>query len=120
MPRKGACATLRRRRRVCTTTCSVFSAVSQFWRGRLDVSRGWRWCRRNKAVAGLLGTVTALLLVLSIGGPIAGIKQARLIRQAQAELSAKNINQLYQDWYSGNVERVGEELKRHYATADNR
>jgi WD40 repeat protein/tRNA A-37 threonylcarbamoyl transferase component Bud32 len=80
--------------------------------------RTWRWCRRKKALASLLGTVTALLLVLSIGGPVAGIKQARLTRQAHDELSAKNINQLYQDWYSGNVERVGEELKRHYDIAD--
>jgi WD40 repeat protein len=76
------------------------------------------WCRRNKSVASLLAALAALLLVLAIGGPLAAIKQARLTRLAQEELNAKNINQLYQDWYSGNVERVGAELKRHYETAD--
>jgi serine/threonine protein kinase/WD40 repeat protein len=76
------------------------------------------WCRRNKTVASLLAAVAALLLVLSIGGPLAAIKQAQLTRQANEELSAKNINQLYQDWYSGNVERVGAELERHDETAD--
>jgi WD40 repeat protein len=57
-------------------------------------------------------------LVLAIGGPLAAVKQAQLAGQAQDELNAKNINQLYHDWYSGNVQRVGEELKRHYATAE--
>jgi serine/threonine protein kinase/WD40 repeat protein len=76
------------------------------------------WCRRNKTVASLLAAVGALLLVLSIGGPLAAIKQTQLARQAHEELNAKNINQLYQDWYSGNVERVGAELKRHDETAD--
>jgi serine/threonine protein kinase/WD40 repeat protein len=83
---------------------------------KLEYARSW--CRRNKMVATLLGAVTALLLVLAIGGPLAAVKQARLARQAQEELNAKNINQLYQDWFSGNVERVKEELKRHYATVD--
>jgi WD40 repeat protein len=82
--------------------------------------RARRWCRRNKMVASLLGAVSALLLVLAIGGPLAAVKQAQLARQAQDELNAKNINQLYQDWYAGNVERVGAELKRHYETADAR
>jgi WD40 repeat protein len=97
------------------------------------------WCRRNKSVASLLAAVGVLLLVLSIGGPLTAIKQARLVheqaqlvheqaqlvqlqaqqvRLTQNELNAKNINQLYQDWYSGNVERVGAELIRHYETAD--
>jgi serine/threonine protein kinase/WD40 repeat protein len=83
------------------------------------------WCRRNKAVASLLTAVGVLLVVLSVGGPLTAIKQARLVheqaqqvRLTQNELNAKNINQLYQDWYSGNVERVGAELDRHRATAD--
>ena len=76
------------------------------------------WCRRNKTMAGLLGTVIALLLVLSIGGPMSAVRQTRLAQQAHAELNAKNINQLYQDWYAGNVERVGAELKLHAETAD--
>jgi serine/threonine protein kinase/WD40 repeat protein len=76
------------------------------------------WCRRNKAVASLLAAVAALLLVLSIGGPFAALKQSRLASQAQVELNAKTINQLYQDWYTGNVERVSEELKQHFATVD--
>lgn len=80
--------------------------------------RAVRWCRRNKMLASLLGAMAALLLVLAIGGPLVAVKQAQLARQAQDELNAKNINQLYQDWYSGNVERVGTELKRHSATAE--
>jgi serine/threonine protein kinase len=83
---------------------------------RLAYARSW--CRRNKSVASLLASVAVLLLVLAIGGPLTAIKQARLVRQAQVELNAKNINQLYQDWYSGNVERVSTELKRHYEMAD--
>ena len=78
------------------------------------------WSRRNKTVATLLGTVIVLLLMLSIGGLLTAIQQTRLTRQMQEELNAKNISQLYQDWYSGNVERVGAELKRHYETADTR
>ena len=76
------------------------------------------WCRRNKAVASLLATVIALLLILSIGGPLTAIKQSQLVRQVQEELDAKNLNQLYQGWYSGSAEHVSVELMRHFETAD--
>lgn len=76
------------------------------------------WCRRNKLVASLLTAVATLLLAFAVGGPLAAVNQARLKWQAQEELSAKNINQLYQDWYSGNAQRVADELTRHAATAD--
>src|SRR5262245_34164007 len=58
----------RRWRRIC----GVSGRASRSWRGRWGagvaravgrVERGWRWCRRNPAVAGLLGAVAAALLL---------------------------------------------------------
>lgn len=49
------------------------------------VQRGWRWCRRNPAVASLAGTIAALLVLLAVVGPIVAVKQAWLRGQADVE-----------------------------------
>ena len=62
------------------------------------VERAWRWCRRNRSVAILAGTIFALLLGISIGAPIMALRQDALRAKAQlaeqeakqAESSAKN------------------------------
>ncbi len=51
--------------------------------------RGWRWCKRNRAVSFLSGSVAVLLLVAAIGGSVLSIRErsARTTadRNAQAE-----------------------------------
>ena len=49
------------------------------------VERSWRWCRRNRAIAALMGSVAALLLVLAVGGWLSAL----LFRDQAAELRDK-------------------------------
>jgi tetratricopeptide (TPR) repeat protein len=44
--------------------------------GRLE--RGWRWCRRNPAVAGLTTTVAGLLLATAVGASLMSYRNGRL------------------------------------------
>jgi len=57
--------------------------------------RFWRSCRRNPVVAGLVGTTTALLMVLAIGSTVAAIRinteRIRADTKASGELSARRI-----------------------------
>jgi len=48
--------------------------------GKLE--RGWRWCKRKPALAGLSGLAMVLLLTLGIGGPLLAMQQAALTEQA--------------------------------------
>lgn len=63
--------------------------------------RGWRWCRRNPAVAGLLAAVATLLTAVAIGATVAAIQFSRaaerekeLKQRAEGE-SAKLERNLY-------------------------
>jgi serine/threonine protein kinase/WD40 repeat protein/Tfp pilus assembly protein PilF len=47
--------------------------------------RSWRWCRRNRAIAALMGSVAALLLVLAVGGWLSAL----LFRDQAAQLLDK-------------------------------
>lgn len=57
------------------------------------LERGWRWCRRNPALAGSLGSIAALLLTVSI---VSTWYSGRLSRQLEitqrAELSEREAN----------------------------
>jgi WD40 repeat protein/tetratricopeptide (TPR) repeat protein len=53
--------------------------------GRLE--RGWRWCRRNRIVAGLSA---ALLTVLFVGAVVASVAAVRFYRLASSEQQAKD------------------------------
>jgi WD40 repeat protein/tRNA A-37 threonylcarbamoyl transferase component Bud32 len=43
-----------------------------------QVERAWRWCRRNRVVAGLLGTVAALLLITALASLVVAARMSRL------------------------------------------
>jgi len=48
--------------------------------------RLWRWCKRKPTQAGLIAVSILLLLTFSIGGPLVGLRQSRLLqKQLQAE-----------------------------------
>jgi WD40 repeat protein/tetratricopeptide (TPR) repeat protein len=56
--------------------------------GRLE--RGWRWCRRNPAVAGLLAAVFLLLLAVAVTSTLSAARlQAALTRTQDAERDAR-------------------------------
>src|SRR5439155_18938379 len=55
--------------------------------------RVWRWCRRKPALAGALGAAAALLLVVTIGSPIAALHIQRA-RRAEERSAATNLQQL--------------------------
>jgi hypothetical protein len=55
--------------------------------------RAWRWCKRNPRVAGLLGTVVGLLLLIALGSAAAALvfnRQKAEIAQNRDELKDKN------------------------------
>jgi serine/threonine protein kinase/WD40 repeat protein len=54
--------------------------------------RLWRWCRRNPAVATLLATVGALLLLLALGTSLANVRMRALYAESQ-----RNLFQAYRD-----------------------
>ncbi len=47
------------------------------------IERLWRWCKRKPRVAGFYATATALILLLTIGGPIVAWLQAELRQEAE-------------------------------------
>jgi WD40 repeat protein len=47
------------------------------------VARGWRWCKRKPALAALAAISAALLIFVSIAGPLFGLRQ-RALRDAEA------------------------------------
>ncbi len=49
------------------------------------MERAWRWCRRNRLIAGMIGTATAAILILAIGATISALgfrAQDRRTREA--------------------------------------
>ncbi len=96
-----------------------------------SVEKGWRWCRRNRALATALGLVLALIAVLGIGSLVAlyQINQERqraednallemkerqraqsVTRQSRRHLYAARINLAQQVLAEGDVARVEELL----------
>ena len=52
--------------------------------------RGWRWCRRNPAAAGLSSVAVILLLASAIGGLIIGLQQS-FIAQQKTDFAARQV-----------------------------
>jgi WD40 repeat protein len=48
-----------------------------------QLERAWRWCRRNPVIAGLGTAAAALILVVTVAGPVAAIREAGLRRVAE-------------------------------------
>jgi WD40 repeat protein/tetratricopeptide (TPR) repeat protein len=69
------------------------------------VERGWRWCRRHPAVAGWLGSVAALLLILAAGSLVAALRLQQAQRRATEELWEAYLAQARASRWSGRVGR---------------
>jgi WD40 repeat protein/serine/threonine protein kinase len=103
------------------------------------IERGWRWCRRNPAVAGLTTAVAILLLggsiVSSYYAALANhqahvatekateaekqtLRANREAEQRRRLLYTSDMNAAQQAWEEANLERVVELLKRHIPKAD--
>ena len=52
--------------------------ASRSWPGLSAPERLWRWCRRRPLVAGLGAAVAALVLFVTIAGPLVAFSQSRL------------------------------------------
>jgi WD40 repeat protein len=50
--------------------------------------RAWRWCRRNRAAAGVLGLAALLLVTLAAGSAVAAVLQHRRHQEAEQALEA--------------------------------
>ena len=103
--------------------------------------RMWRWCQRNRTVAGLSGLVTALLLATAVGGVVVAYREAGLrsradfqagraeealvaadsaaneaVRQRNAALLSQYYSDMtaaQDDWNSGNLARMDAKLMDH-------
>lgn len=73
--------------------------------------RGWRWCRRNPALAGLWGLCAAVLLALGIGGPLLALQQQEIARN-ESKLR-KNAEDARED---ANNKRIEADKQREIAT----
>src|SRR6266850_2354978 len=94
--------------------------------------KGWRWCRRNRALASTIGLGFALAVIVAIGSPVAlyrinrereraqsnaalEVKERRraesVTRQSRQRLYAARINLAQQIFEEGDVARVEELLK---------
>ena len=61
------------------------------------VERAWRWCRRNRFVAGMTGIAAAAIVILAIGATMRGLHLSRKrdeIRQADADARKPVRNRL--------------------------
>ncbi|MFP6764112.1 MAG: serine/threonine-protein kinase, partial [Planctomycetaceae bacterium] len=86
--------------------------------GKLE--RGWRWCKRKPALAGLVALAVLLLLTLGIGGPLVALQQSRLRKTAENALAesrqrAYNTEMLLaqREWDNGNPGHTIETLERY-------
>jgi WD40 repeat protein len=80
----------------------------------------WRWCRRNRTLAGLGIAVALLFLAIAVGAPLALVRINESRRQAQKEATAARQS-LYaadmllaqQSYEAGNVQRAIDLLVKH-------
>lgn len=72
----------------------------------------WRWCRRKPALAVSLGLALTLLLTLSVGGPLVGIRIRQQQRVSEENLYAADINVASHRVREGNLRAAGESLAR--------
>jgi hypothetical protein len=79
--------------------------------GRLE--RGWRWCRRNRALAGALAAVALSLVLGTVASTAFGVRANRYAEQARDEkrtaqsyLYAARMNLIQMAWENNSVDRV--------------
>jgi serine/threonine protein kinase/WD40 repeat protein len=61
-------------------------------RSRLP-ERAWRWCRRNLALASLMGSVVLLLTVIAVGASVAAVRLRLSEREKSQQLANSYINE---------------------------
>jgi tetratricopeptide (TPR) repeat protein len=54
----------------------------------------WRWCRRNPVVAGLLGAVATLLLILAIGQRLSAYRLRKLAQEVDEQAEQVRLEEL--------------------------
>jgi WD40 repeat protein len=80
--------------------------------------RVWRWCRRNPAVASLVGAVFVLLLCLSVGSLVAAIRLSRE-RNAVTAAEADRTEKLYQSLVAqANASRFSRQVGQRFGTLE--
>src|SRR5262249_22133495 len=82
--------------------------------------RGWRWCRRNKAVASLLGTVAATLLLGVVVSVFFALRASRHAAETQgkAEEARAEARQKEQQWQR--AEQATQEKEQQRQEAEHR
>ena len=82
-----------------------------------SVTRGWRWCKRNPAIATLIAlTFLSLILGTIVSSFFAAVAQSRYVEQAAARESAEQqlyVNRIWladRERSAGNLRRVNEIL----------
>jgi WD40 repeat protein/tRNA A-37 threonylcarbamoyl transferase component Bud32 len=91
------------------------------------VARGWRWCKRNPALARLASVVVVLLTISSIGATLVAARMAQVASAARAAaetiasqeattrrlLYASDMNLAEAAWQDAQIERVAQLLGQH-------
>lgn len=57
------------------------------------LERGWRWCGRNRALAGALAAALLLLITVAVGATVAAVRVSRAERDAREKLWASYLVQ---------------------------
>jgi WD40 repeat protein len=69
------------------------------------LERGWRWCRRNRAVAGSLASVAMLLVVIAVGSFVAALRLHQARNVVKEKLWGANLAKAQAGRWSGRIGR---------------
>src|SRR5690348_15282902 len=82
------------------------------------VERGWRWCRRNPAVAGLLGTLAATLVLGATVASFFAVQADRRADQAQASAGEARTAQQAAQHEAAQKDRQRQEAETQWRRAE--
>src|SRR5262249_53383560 len=81
------------------------------------IERGWRWCRRNPAVSGLLATIAILLVAATLLATFAAVRFGALAEQERRALEGeiRQREMAEQSQRTAEAARTAEEVQRRRA-----